>query len=121
MGLSTHALDTMHGVPASGMKVTLARLWPDRIETLSDWVLNTDGRTHSPLLSTDHLEVGRYRLSFSAGDYFRARCSDLAEPLFLDVVHLDFGVSSAKQHYHVPLLVSPWSYSTYRGSSVLLT
>jgi 5-hydroxyisourate hydrolase len=116
MGLSTHALDTMHGVPASGMKVTLARLWPDRIETLSDWVLNTDGRTNSPLLSTDHLEVGRYRLSFSAGDYFRARCTNLAEPLFLDVVHLDFGVSSAKQHYHVPLLVSPWSYSTYRGS-----
>jgi 5-hydroxyisourate hydrolase len=116
MGLSTHALDTMHGVPAAGMKVTLSRLWPEKVEKLSDWVLNADGRTPSPLLGNDQLQVGRYRLSFCAGEYFRTRCPDLAEPLFLDEVHLDFGVSSAKQHYHVPLLISPWSYSTYRGS-----
>jgi 5-hydroxyisourate hydrolase len=116
MGLSTHALDTMHGVPAAGMKVSLSRVLPDQLESLSEWVLNADGRTPTPLLSTQELQVGRYRLSFSAGDYFRSLCTHLAEPLFLDVVHLDFGVSDAKQHYHVPLLISPWSYSTYRGS-----
>jgi 5-hydroxyisourate hydrolase len=116
MGLSTHALDTMRGVPASGMKVSLSRIWPDHVQTLGHWVLNADGRTDGPLLSTEALEVGCYRLSFSAGDYFRALGRDLAEPLFLDTVILDFGVSSAKQHYHVPLLISPWSYSTYRGS-----
>jgi 5-hydroxyisourate hydrolase len=116
MGLSTHALDTMHGVPAAGMKVTLSRVWPEQAQLLSHWVLNADGRTQTPLLTTEEIEAGRYRLSFSAGEYFRARGVELAEPFFLDVVHLDFGVSSPNQHYHVPLLISPWSYSTYRGS-----
>lgn len=79
-------------------------------------VLNADGRNEGPLLQGDELQPGAYRLSFEVAAYFRTQGLDLPEPPFLDVVHLDFGVADASAKYHVPLLVSPWSYSTYRGS-----
>ncbi|MEI7737675.1 MAG: hydroxyisourate hydrolase [Betaproteobacteria bacterium] len=116
MGLSTHVLDTMHGKPASGMAVALLKKQGDAYLLIKSLVLNADGRADSALIETQDLRAGQYRLVFSAGEYFRTKVKDLQEPLFLDVVQLDFGVSNPKEHYHVPLLVSPFSYSTYRGS-----
>ncbi len=115
--LSTHVLDTMNGCPAAGMKVRLQRLNGDHVETLEALTLNADGRNDGgALLDADAMKTGRYRLVFEVAAYFRARGIDLPEPAFLDVVPLDFGIADASGHYHVPLLVSPWSYSTYRGS-----
>ncbi len=117
MGLSTHVLDTMHGTPAAGMQVTLYRRQGDAVTLVKRFTLNSDGRNPDGLLyDNDSLEAGTYRLSFEVAAYFRARGVLLPEPPFLDVVHLDFGVAHTDQHYHVPLLASPWSYSTYRGS-----
>ena len=114
--LSTHVLDTAHGIPAAGVRLQLHRLDGDRAELVAERVTNADGRTDSPLLSGDTIACGRYRLTFHAGDYFRARGSTLPDPPFVDVVELAFGIADARGHYHVPLLVSPWSYATYRGS-----
>lgn len=115
--LSTHVLDTMHGQPAAGMRLTLWRLGAGAPESLRSVTLNDDGRCDGgPLLAGDALQPGRYRLVFEVAPYFRARGVDLPEPPFLDAVTLDFGVADAAANYHVPLLVSPWSYSTYRGS-----
>ncbi len=115
--LSTHILDTANGKPAAGVKLALYRLDnASAPELLTKRVSNADGRTDTPLLSGDALATGKYRLTFHAGDYFRALGQSLAEPRFVDVVNLDFGLSDATGNYHVPLLVSPWSYSTYRGS-----
>ena len=115
--LSTHVLDTMHGCPAAGMKLTLQRLEGARFETLREIVLNADGRHEGgPLLDAGAMAVGRYRLLFEVGDSFRARGVTLPEPAFIDTVPVDFGIADADGHYHVPLLVSPWTYSTYRGS-----
>ena len=115
--LSTHVLDTTHGCPASGMKVTLQRLDGAVAHTLKSLTLNDDGRSaDGPLLDAASMAVGRYRLVFEVAPYFRARGVSLPEPAFLDVLQLDFGIADAAGHYHVPLLVSPWSYSTYRGS-----
>ena len=115
--LTTHVLDTMHGSPAAGMAVTLWRLSPDgpdqQLKTLH---LNADGRAGAALLQGAELLAGRYRLVFGVADYFKARGVTLPEPPFLDQVPLEFGVADTGAHYHVPLLVSPWSYSTYRGS-----
>lgn len=116
MGLSTHVLDTMHGCPAAGMGVALYATNADEAKLLKRLVLNRDGRTDAPLFDNASLRTGTYRLTFDVGAYFRARGVALPEPNFLDRVSLDFGVAHADQHYHVPLLVSPWSYSTYRGS-----
>ncbi len=116
MGLSTHVLDTMHGCPAAGMGVALYATDGGAATLVKRLVLNHDGRTDAPLYDNASLRTGTYRLSFDVAAYFRARGVQLPEPNFLDVVHLDFGVAHADQHYHVPLLVSPWSYSTYRGS-----
>jgi 5-hydroxyisourate hydrolase len=119
MGLSTHVLDTMHGTPAAGMQVALFTTGaPDGAATLvKTLVLNADGRNPDGLLfDNQSLSIGTYRLVFSVAAYFRACGVDLPEPPFLDLVSLDFGVADLSQHYHVPLLVSPWSYSTYRGS-----
>ncbi len=77
---------------------------------------NTDGRTDKPLVAADQARAGRFELVFHVGDYFRSRRAELADPPFLDIVPIRFGVADAKAHYHVPLIVSPWSYSTYRGS-----
>jgi 5-hydroxyisourate hydrolase len=114
--LSTHVLDTANGCPAAGMKVTLQRLEAGGPVTLRRFSLNADGRSDGPLLDAASMAVGRYCLLFEVAPYFRARGTPLAEPPFLDVVRLDFGIADAAGHYHVPLLVSPWSYSTYRGS-----
>lgn len=115
--LSTHVLDTMNGCPAAGMKVTLQRVDGARVETLKSLVLNQDGRNDGgALLDAASMAVGRYRLLFEVAPYFRARGVALPDPAFIDTVTLDFGIADAGGHYHVPLLVSPWAYSTYRGS-----
>jgi 5-hydroxyisourate hydrolase len=114
--LTTHALDTAHGCPAAGMRVTLFRIDPAGPALLKSIVLNVDGRADEPLLEGAELRAGRYRLDFAVGAYFAALGAAQADPPFLDRVPLDFGIASPDEHYHVPLLVSPWSYSTYRGS-----
>ena len=120
MGLSTHVLDTMKGGPAVGMAVELYTTSghpPHEVATLvRRFTLNHDGRSGSPLYDAASLRVGTYRLVFDVAGYFKAQGVALPEPNFLNRVSLDFGVAHADQHYHVPLLVSPWSYSTYRGS-----
>lgn len=117
MGLSTHVLDTMHGTPAAGMAVELHAVQGGTATLVKKLVLNADGRNpDGPLFDNAGLKAGTYRLVFDVADYFRARGVQLPQPPFLDRVTLDFGVADTGQHYHVPLLVSPWSYSTYRGS-----
>jgi 5-hydroxyisourate hydrolase len=117
MGLSTHVLDTMHGCPAAGMGVVLYQQRGDGYELLKRFTLNADGRNPDGLLFDNAtLRTGRYRLSFEVAAYFKSKGVALPEPAFLDVVLLDFGIAQLEQHYHVPLLCSPWSYSTYRGS-----
>jgi 5-hydroxyisourate hydrolase len=115
--LTTHVLDTMQGRPAAGMAVCLYRLTESGQPTLLQQItLNSDGRADAPLLQGESFQPGRYRLVFSVAAYFRAQGVALPEPPFLDDVPLDFGLAEADGHYHVPLLASPWSYSTYRGS-----
>lgn len=118
--LSTHVLDTMNGCPAAGMAVKLQRLHAGtsgQVQTIRTIVLNHDGRSpDGPLLDAAAMAVGRYRLLFSVAAYFRQRGVALPEPPFVDEVPVDFGIADAAGHYHVPLLVSPWAYSTYRGS-----
>jgi 5-hydroxyisourate hydrolase len=115
--LSTHVLDTMNGCPAAGMKVTLQRVGTSGVETLKTLTLNQDGRNDGgALLDAAAMAAGRYRLLFEVAPYFRARGAELPQPPFIDTVQLDFGIADAQGHYHVPLLVSPWAYSTYRGS-----
>lgn len=112
--LTTHVLDTAHGCPAAGMSVTLTRLEPEN--ALLSITLDGDGRAPAPLLAGSTLTKGRYRLVFDVADYFRSRGVELPEPPFLDRVPIEFAVADADASYHVPLLVSPWAYSTYRGS-----
>ncbi len=115
--LTTHVLDTMNGCPAAGMVVTLYRIEGDFDHPLAlrQLVLNKDGRADVPLLEGAAFTAGRYRLVFDVAAYFRARGVALPEPPFLDRVALDFGLAD-DSHYHVPLLATPWAYSTYRGS-----
>ena len=115
--LSTHVLDTMNGCPAAGMAVKLQRVNGANQETIVEFTLNADGRNEGgPLLDATAMASGRYRLVFSVAPYFRARGVELPEPPFIDDVSVDFGIADASARYHVPLLVSPWAYSTYRGS-----
>jgi 5-hydroxyisourate hydrolase len=116
MGLSTHVLDTMHGCPAAGMAVALYAVQDGQAVLLRQLRLNQDGRSDTPLIEADKLRVGSYRLVFDVAPYFKARGVSLPEPAFLGQVPIDFHISDITQHYHVPLLTSPWSYSTYRGS-----
>jgi 5-hydroxyisourate hydrolase len=116
MGLTTHVLDTAHGMPARGMRYALWRLDGGEPTRIAEGITNRDGRSDAALVADGALVRGRYRLTFEVAAYFRARGVALPEPPFLDTVQLDFGVADASGHYHVPLLVSPWSYSTYRGS-----
>ena len=117
MSLSTHVLDTMHGTPAGGMQVQLFTTQNLQPVLVKSFALDADGRAPDGLLyDSAGLRVGTYRLVFDVAGYFRAKGVELPEPPFLDQVALDFGVADITQHYHVPLLVSPWSYSTYRGS-----
>jgi 5-hydroxyisourate hydrolase len=117
--LTTHVLDTVHGTPAQGMTLELyAREGQSdgRWISLRSVVTNADGRLDGPLLSGDDFKVGCYRLVFDVEGYFKHQGLALPEPAFLGKVPLDFGIADASSHYHVPLLVSPWAYSTYRGS-----
>ena len=114
--LTTHVLDTANGCPAAGMAVSLYRLDDAAPTLLKQITLNHDGRADAPLLADATFVPGRYRLVFGVAAYFRALGTTLADPPFLDEVPLDFGLAVVGQHYHVPLLASPFAYSTYRGS-----
>lgn len=113
--LTTHVLDTSCGEPGSGITVAVFLLDHGRQE-LARAVTNADGRCDQPLLQGEALSRGRYELVFSVGDYFRRMALQLPDPPFVDEVVLRFGVADPERHYHIPLLVSPWSYATYRGS-----
>jgi 5-hydroxyisourate hydrolase len=114
--LTTHVLDLVAGTPAAGMRVELHNLSSTPPELLIELRTNEDGRVSQPLLSGDTLRVGRYALTFHVAEYFRAAGVRLADPPFLDEVTVRFGVADSDRNYHVPLLVTPWSHSTYRGS-----
>jgi 5-hydroxyisourate hydrolase len=114
--LSTHVLDTANGRPGAGVRVALFVLEDGSRRLLKEDRTNADGRCNAPLLEGDALRPGKYELVFGAGDYFAALGVDLPSPRFIDDVTIAFGIAHADQNYHVPLVVSPWSYSTYRGS-----
>jgi len=114
--LTTHILDTAHGCPADGVHLTLRRIEDGVPRTLAETATNADGRCDEPLLDGAAFTAGQYEIVFAIGDYFAARGVALDAPPFIDEVVLRFGVAHADEHYHVPLLVSPYSYSTYRGS-----
>ena len=114
--LTTHVLDTARGLPAAGLHVTLYRLEGSAREELARMVTNEDGRTDSPILPQAEFATGQYELVFAAGDYLRATGQAGAAPLFLDEVPIRFGINDPESHYHVPLLLSPFGFSTYRGS-----
>ena len=111
-GLTTHVLDTTHGRPAAGVALRLLRDGAIVVET----VTNADGRCDAPLLTGETIRAGAYRLEFEVGAYFRTAGVTLPDPAFLETVVIDFGVADVAAHYHVPLLVSPFGYATYRGS-----
>ena len=114
--LSTHVLDTMHGRPAAGVEIALYAVEDDLRRLLKTVKTNSDGRTDAPLLTGDEYRPGQYELVFQVGAYFRGKGVALPQPAFLDSIPIRFAMADADGHYHVPLLVSPWSYSTYRGS-----
>lgn len=114
--LTTHVLDTAQGRPGQGIRIEVLRLEGERRTPLKTVTTNEDGRCDAPILEGDDFQAGEYELVFHAGDYLRAQGVAASEPLFLNVIPLRFGVSDASQHYHVPLLLSPYGYSTYRGS-----
>tara|TARA_B100000029_G_scaffold139907_1_gene135062 strand:+ start:156 stop:503 length:348 start_codon:yes stop_codon:yes gene_type:complete len=112
--LTTHCLDTFSGKPAKGVKVDVYFI-SDKRQKINSVILNDNGRTDKPLVEGNNFKEGNYELIFFIGDYFKKKV-DLPKTPFLNEVVLKFGISNSKEHYHVPLLVSPWSYSTYRGS-----
>jgi 2-oxo-4-hydroxy-4-carboxy-5-ureidoimidazoline decarboxylase len=115
--LSTHVLDTMSGRPAPGVKITLHEIGASARGLLKETTTNADGRTDAPLIGGEPLRIGTYELSFHVADYFAKTHGKLAaDPPFLDVVPIRFAIAEPEGHYHVPLLVTPWSYTTYRGS-----
>ncbi|MCX6124864.1 MAG: hydroxyisourate hydrolase [Proteobacteria bacterium] len=114
--LTTHVLDTAKGLPARNLKITLFHLKNGVRTLLKNTVTNNDGRCDGPMLEGHDFEVGTYELVFEVGDYFGATERALVNPPFLNLVPIQFSIADAAAHYHVPLLVSPWSYSTYRGS-----
>ncbi|GCE23885.1 hydroxyisourate hydrolase [Dictyobacter kobayashii] len=116
--LTTHVLDTMQGRPATDVPIQLWKLDVEHTQRTLLKVMrtNNDGRTAEPLLEGHELVVGRYELLFVVGTYFMAQGIPLADPLFLDEVPIRFGIAETGAHYHIPLLISPWAYSTYRGS-----
>ena len=112
--LTTHCLDTFSGKPAKGIKVDVY-LVSEKRKKINSTILNSNGRTDKPLLEGSDFKEGNYELVFFVGDYFK-KITEVPKIPFLDDVVVKFGISNTKEHYHVPLLVSPWSYSTYRGS-----
>lgn len=114
--LSTHVLDTANGRPARGVAVELFVLEGDARRSVVRTVTNADGRTDAPLMAGEAFRTGTFELIFEAGAYFKSLGTATADPPFLDIVPIRFSIAEPDGHYHVPLLVSPWSYSTYRGS-----
>lgn len=114
--LTTHVLDTARGVPAEGVAIRLYRVTGAGRVGIAEAVTNADGRTDSPILPKGRFEVGTYELVFDAGAYLDATGAAPESPRFLDEIPIRFGISDAQAHYHVPLLLSPFGYSTYRGS-----
>ena len=123
--LSTHVLDTTRGKPGAGIKLVVQRLTDEHRETVSTAVTNNDGRCDNPLLEGDAFIAGEYEIQFAVGEYLKSAAAESnqpgdldtsAGPRFLDTVVIRFGVQSGDEHYHVPLLISPFAYSTYRGS-----
>lgn len=112
--LTTHVLDTALGRPAEGLRIELFRLG-DAVERIASATTNPDGRVDGPLMEGPGFSAGVYELRFHAGEYLR-RLAELPVPAFLDVIPIRFGIASPDEHYHVPLLLSPYGYSTYRGS-----
>lgn len=114
--LTTHVLDTARGKPAAGVRIMLYRISGQSHRKIAETLTNADGRTDAPMLAGAQLVAGRYELVFCAGDYLRASGQAGDGMLFLDEIPIRFGIPDASQHYHVPLLISPFAYSTYRGS-----
>ncbi|MGH7388961.1 MAG: hydroxyisourate hydrolase [Candidatus Rokuibacteriota bacterium] len=115
--LTTHVLDVARGRPAAGLRVDLSFVDPDgRARLVKSVATNADGRTDTPLLAGDEMTTGRYELTFHVGPYFAATGLPVSDPPFLDLVPIRFAIAAPDAHYHVPLLVSPYGYTTYRGS-----
>ena len=114
--LTTHVLDTLSGKPAAGVRISFEAPQGEGWRVIKTVTTNADGRTDQPLLVGEAMAAGRYRIVFHVGEYFARLSVPLADPPFLDRVPVEFAVADAKANYHVPLLVTPWSYSTYRGS-----
>lgn len=114
--LSTHVLDTTQGRPGAGVRIELYAIGAGGRTLLKTETTNQDGRCGAPLIEGDAMQPGQYELVFFAGDYFAAQGLSLPEPRFIDRVTIAFGIAHADQNYHVPLVMTPWSYSTYRGS-----
>ena len=114
--LSTHVLDTVAGKPAAGVRIDFSVLEAGRWRLIKTAHTNADGRTDEPLMAGDAMLAGEFELVFHVAEYFRGQGVELPDPPFLDRVPLRFGIADREAHYHVPLLCTPWSYSTYRGS-----
>jgi 5-hydroxyisourate hydrolase len=114
--LTTHVLNLAAGIPAAGVRIDLHSVNGESRALATSVITNSDGRSAAPLLEGDAFRIGRYMLTFHVAAYFRSLGVQTSEPAFLDEVVIAFGIAEPKQNYHVPLLVSPWSYSTYRGS-----
>lgn len=116
--LTTHVLDTARGIPAEGIEIMLYRVSGNSHKKIATTVTNSDGRTDSPILPKESFKAGTYELVFNVGDYLKKAdlVTEADEPLFLDSVPIRFGMNDPEAHYHVPLLLSPYGYSTYRGS-----
>ncbi|MEH6633363.1 MAG: hydroxyisourate hydrolase [Halopseudomonas aestusnigri] len=118
--LTTHVLDTASGLPAKGLTIELWQFEGDNCVLIKSVTTNDDGRVDGPILGDDDFAVGKYELRFMAGDYLKLQAlqqsNELPDPLFLDIIPIRFGIADATAHYHVPLLLSPYGYSTYRGS-----
>ena len=114
--LTTHVLDTSRGKPGAGVRLELFRIEFGSRERLTAVVTNADGRCDQPLIQNADFRIGEYELVFHVAEYFRRHSQTIEQPPFLDSIVVRFGIADPEQHYHVPLLVTPWSYSTYRGS-----
>jgi 5-hydroxyisourate hydrolase len=115
-GLTTHVLDTASGKPGEGVKIEFSVLEGETYKLLATVTTNADGRNAQPLLTPENMKAGKYQLVFYVGEYFAKQGTVVPNPPFLEKAVIQFGMADATAHYHVPILVSPWSYTTYRGS-----
>ncbi len=115
-GLSTHVLDTAQGTPAAGVRIELFEVAGEQRTLICETVTNLDGRTDAPLIGAEEMRASAFEIVFHVGAYFASHAPAASQPGFLDIVPVRFTIADPSQHYHVPLLASPWSYTTYRGS-----